>query len=124
MCIERRPTYINLSQNREANAVVELAELLNLVVGARVLAAKLIARETDNLKVVGVFALDVLVQLLQALELGCEAAFRRRIYDEDDFAVELAEVVGGALLCALLAVAATAAGRGGGESCETYCPWA
>jgi hypothetical protein len=75
MCIERRPTYINLSQNREANAVVELAELLNLVVGARVLAAKLIARETDNLKVVGVFALDVLVQLLQALELGCEAAF-------------------------------------------------
>lgn len=89
--------YIDLSQHRKANTIVQLAKLLNLIVRARVLATKLIAREPDDFKVVWVFGLDVLVELLEALELGGEAAFRGCVYDEDDFAIELGEVVGGAL---------------------------
>jgi len=107
--------YINLSQHGEANTIVQLAKLLNLVVGAWVLASELIARETDDFKVVGVFGFDVFVELLEALELGGEAAFRGCVYDEDDFAVELGEVVGGALFCVGLLVAAREYGRELGE---------
>jgi hypothetical protein len=99
-------TYINLSEDWKADTVVDLAELLDLVVGAGVLATELIAWEADNLKVVGVFALDLLVQLLQTFELRCEATFRGGVYDEDDLAVELAEVVRGALLCEALVTGA------------------
>ena len=53
--------YINLSQHGEADTIVQLATLLNLVVGAWVLATKLVAWKADNLKVVGIFALDLLV---------------------------------------------------------------
>ena len=86
--------YIDLPQHRKANPIVQLAELLNLVVRTWVLSAKLIAREADDLKVIRVLALHLLVKLLQAFKLGCEAAFRCRVNDEDDFAVELVEVVG------------------------------
>ena len=40
-----------------------------------------------------------------------EAAFRGCVYDEDDFAVELGEVVGGALFCVGVLVAAREYGR-------------
>ena len=63
------------------------------------MSAELVAWEADDLKVVRVLALYLLVQLLKAFKLGCEAAFRRRVDDEDDFTVELVEVVGSALLC-------------------------
>ena len=103
--------YINLAQHGEANTIVQLAKLLDLVVGAWVLATELIAREADDFKVVGVFGLDVLVELLEALELGSEAAFRGCVDDEDDFAVELGEVVGGALFCVGVLIAAREYGR-------------
>ena len=67
--------YINLAQHGEANTIVQLAKLLDLVVGAWVLATELIAREADDFEVVGVFGLDVFVELLETLELGGEAAF-------------------------------------------------
>lgn len=96
---KRKKTYINLAQHGKTNTIVDLAKRLNLVVGARVLAAKLVAGETENLKVVGVLGLEFLVQLLEAFKLGCEAAFGRRVHDQDDFAVELGEVVGFAFFC-------------------------
>jgi hypothetical protein len=92
---ERRVyTYINLPQHRKANSIVQLAKLLDLVVRTWVLSTELIAREADDLKVIRVLALHLLVQLLEAFKLGCEAAFRCGVDDEDDFAVELVEVVG------------------------------
>ena len=92
---EERKTYVDFSQDGKAHAVIQLAKLLNVVVGARVLAAKLVAREAEDFKVVGVGpGLDVLVQLLEAGELGGEAALGGGVDDEDDFAGELGEVVG------------------------------
>src|SRR5690242_15647438 len=75
-------THIDLSQHRERNTIVQLAKLLNLVVASRVLATELVARKADDLEVVGVLGLQVLVQLLQTLELRCEAALGRCVDDE------------------------------------------
>jgi hypothetical protein len=72
---------------------------LYLVVAARVLVAELVAGEAEDLEVIGVVLLQLLIQLLQAFELGREAAFAGRVYDEDDFAFEVREVVFAALLC-------------------------
>lgn len=94
-----RMTYIYLAQHRKAHTIVDAAKLLNLIVGAGILVAELVGREGDNLKVVWVFGFNVLVQLLEAVKLRCEAALGRRVDDEDDFALELGEVVGLALFC-------------------------
>ena len=83
---------------READAVVDLAEALDLVVGAGLLGAELVAGEADDLEVVRVLPLDVLVQLLEPAVLGREAALGRGVDDEHD----LARVVGQRLLVALL----------------------
>jgi hypothetical protein len=64
-----------------------------------ILAAKLVAREADDFKVVGVRGLEVLVQLLQTRKLWREAAFGRRVDDEDDFVGEIGERVWGAFFC-------------------------
>jgi hypothetical protein len=75
-----------------------LAELLDLVVGAGVLAAELVAGEAEDGEVVRVLLLDGLVQALEALELRREAALGGGVDDEDDLALEGVEGEGGALL--------------------------
>ena len=49
---------LSLAEDRERDAVVELAELLDGVVVAGILTTELVAGEADNLKVVGVRGLD------------------------------------------------------------------
>jgi len=65
---------ISLSEDGEGDAVVELAELLDVIVAAGVLTTELVARDADDLKVVRVGCLDLLVELLEALELRSETA--------------------------------------------------
>jgi hypothetical protein len=45
-----------------------------------------------------------LVQLLQSLKLRREPAFRRRVHHEHDFAIELVQIIGSALLCGAAAL--------------------
>lgn len=90
---------IQLAQHGESDAVVDLAEGLDVVVGAGVLVAELVAGEADDEKVIGVFALKVLVECLEALELWGEAAFGGRVHDEHHFAFEAGKGVGFSLLC-------------------------
>jgi hypothetical protein len=52
--------YIDFAQDGECDAVVELAELLDLVIAARVLAAELVAGEAEDHKV-GVLSLEILL---------------------------------------------------------------
>lgn len=52
---------VRLAKDREADAVVELAEFLDRVVGARVLAAELVTREAEDGEGIGVLGGDVLV---------------------------------------------------------------
>jgi hypothetical protein len=75
-----------------------LAEGLDLVVGAWVLSAELVAGEADDFKVVGVGCFEVFVEFLESRELGREAAFRGRVDDQDDFVGEVRERVGRAFL--------------------------
>lgn len=98
-----KKTYIDFAEHGERDAVVELAELLDLVVAPGVLATELVAREPNDLELVAVLALDILVQLLKARELRCEAALGGGVDDEDNLAVELRERIFSAALCAGLA---------------------
>lgn len=91
--------HIQFSENRERDTVVELAEGLNLVIGARVLAAELIAWESEDGKVFWVLRLEVLVKLLQAFKLRSKAALRCCVDDQDDLAVERREGERCALFC-------------------------
>lgn len=90
--------YINFPQHGEADTVVKLAELLDLIVAAGVLAAELVAGKADDLEVVGVLRLQVLVEFLKPGELRGEAAFGGGVDDEDDFAVQVRQRVLGAAL--------------------------
>lgn len=90
---------VNLLHDREADAVVDLAKVLDIVVGAGLLVTKLVAGEAEDDKVVGVLLLDRLVELLEALVLGSEAALGGRVDDEDDFALVIGEGDFLALLC-------------------------
>ena len=77
--ISSRTIHIDLLHDLESHTVVELAELLDLVIGTRILLLKLVAGETDDNES-AVFVL--LVQFLQALELRCESALTGGIDDE------------------------------------------
>jgi hypothetical protein len=66
---------IDFSQHGERNPIVYLAERLDFVVGARVLAAELVTGEPDDFEIVGVGGLEVFVEFLETSELGGEAAF-------------------------------------------------
>lgn len=90
--------HFGLAKDGEGDAVVDLAEVLDLVVGAGLLRAELIARESEDGEVVAVACAQVLVQLLEALVLRRQAALRRRIDDKDDLALVLVERI---LLAAL-----------------------
>jgi len=65
----------------------------------RFLATKLVTRETKDDELIWVGRGDLLVQRLEALVLGREAAFGGGVYDEDDFAFVVFEGDGGAFLC-------------------------
>lgn len=58
-----------------------MAEVLDLVVGARVLIGKLVTGEAKDGEIFRVFGFDVLVEFLEAFELRGEAAFGRRVDD-------------------------------------------
>ena len=75
---------LNLVKNRERYAIIDYAELLNLFVRSRLLVVELVAGETQDLKV---FILEFIFQSLQALELLSEAAFARRIENEQHLAL-------------------------------------
>ena len=78
---------LNLLQHRERHAIVELAKLLDLVIAAGILAAELVAREAEDDELVGVLFGDALVDLLETLKLGGEAALGGRIDDKNDLAL-------------------------------------
>lgn len=90
---------VELSEDGEGDAVVNLAEGLNVVVGAGVLAAELVAGEAENGEIFGVLLLQLLVELLEAFELGCETALGGGVDDEDNLALQGGEGEGLALLC-------------------------
>ncbi len=60
------PVDVCFSEDGKRDAVVELAEFLDVVVGARVLAVELVAWEAEDDELVGVFGRDLLPQLLEA----------------------------------------------------------
>lgn len=91
--------HIQFSKNGEGYAVIDLTERLDIIVRARVLAAELVARETDDGEVFGVLGLQALVELLKTLKLGRKAAFRGCVHDQHNLAVQRGEGEGRALFC-------------------------
>lgn len=89
---------VDLLHDGEADAIVNLAEVLNVVVGAGLLSAKLVAGEAKDDKVVRVRLGELLVEVLEAGVLGGETALGGRVDDEDDLALV---VLQGNLLAAL-----------------------
>lgn len=89
---------LGLLHDGECHAVVELAELLDVVVGAGLLATELVAGEAENDKVLGVLLLELGPELLETSILGSEAALGGCVDNEDDLALVVAE---GNLLTAL-----------------------
>lgn len=85
------PIDIDLAHDGERDAVVDLAELLDLVVGARLLARKLVAGEAEDDEVVAVLLADRGVQLLEARVLARQTAVGGRVDDEDDLAFVVGE---------------------------------
>src|SRR4051794_17542217 len=80
--------HVDLLEHRERDAVVERAELLDLVGRARLLAAELVAREPED----GEAAVAVVVvDLLEGGVLRGEAALRRHIHDQQGLAGVLAD---------------------------------
>lgn len=75
-------TYIDLAQHGKRDAVIHLAEGLDLVVGARVLAAELVAGEAEDLEVVGVGGLELLFTAGSAILLYCSARSLNLVWEE------------------------------------------
>ena len=81
--------HVNLLHDLEGHAIVQLAELLNLSVGARILLLELVAGETyDNESLV----LVLLVQLLQSCELRGKTALAGSVDNQKHLAFELREI--------------------------------
>lgn len=89
---------LGLLHDGEGHAVVELAELLDVVVGAGLLATELVAGEAENDKVLRVLLLELGPELLETSILGSEAALGGCVDNEDDLALVVGE---GNLLTAL-----------------------
>jgi hypothetical protein len=109
------PIDVRLAQHGEADTVVDLAELQDLVVRARVLAVELVAGEAEQDELVGVLCRDLLVEGFEASELRREAAFGGGVDDEDYFAGVLREGIVCTFFC-------KGEGRvsGGGQSLERW----
>lgn len=89
---------IDLAEDGEGDFLVQGAEVLDLLVGAGLLAAELVAGEADDCEVVGVLLLDLLVDGLEVLVLVGEAALGGGVDDQDDLALVVGQrnfVVGG-----------------------------
>lgn len=89
---------VDLAEDGEGDLLVQGAEVLDLLVGAGLLAAELVAGEADDCEVVGVLLLDLLVDGLEVLVLVGETALGSGVDDQDDFALEVGQrnfVVGG-----------------------------
>src|SRR6185312_4228838 len=82
------PVDVDLGEHREADAVIYLAELADLVLAARLLVAKLVAREAEHGEALGV---KLFVELLQPLILRREPAFARGVDDEQHLSAIVAE---------------------------------
>ena len=80
---------VTLRHQREGHTVVEAAELFDLLIVARFLVRKLVARETENDKsLVFIF----LVQCLQTIVLRRETTFGGGVNDEDHLSFVVSEV--------------------------------
>ena len=80
---------ITLRHQREGHTMVETAELLDLLIAARLLVSELIAREAeDDESLVFVF----LIQCLQTIVLRRETAFRSGINDEEHLTFVVCEI--------------------------------
>ena len=90
---------LRLAEDGERDAVVDLAELLDLVVGCGLLAAELVAGEAEDDEFAGVRGFDLLVEGFESAVLGGEAALGGGVDDEEDFAGVGGEGCGFALLC-------------------------
>lgn len=82
---------VELAKDGEGDLLVQGAEVLDLLVGAGLLAAELVAGEADDYEIVGVLLLDVLVDGLEVLVLVGEAALGSGVDDQDDFALEIGQ---------------------------------
>lgn len=89
---------LGLPENREAHAVVQLAELGDLVIAAWLLASELIAREAEDLELAWVLFLELLIEGLETAVLWGEAALGGGVDDEEDFALVVGEWLWVALL--------------------------
>src|ERR1019366_1128405 len=79
---------LDLREQREVHAVIELTEGLDLVIGARLLMAELIAGKAKHLQA-AVFVLGV--KRLQAFVLRREPALAGGVDDQQDLALVIAE---------------------------------
>lgn len=80
--------HIELAEYGECHAIVELAEGLDVIVGAGVLAAELVAGKSEDGELFGVALLQGLVELFEAFKLRGEATLGRGVHDENDLALE------------------------------------
>ena len=78
---------VDLLHDGEADAIVDLAEVLDVVVGPGLLGAELVAGKAEDDKVVRVRLGELLVEVLEAGVLGGEAALGGRVDDEDNLAL-------------------------------------
>lgn len=94
--------HISFAQDGKGDPVIDLAELLDCVVGAGILFIELIAGKAEDDEGVGpVSGRHGLVEFLQPFELRGEATFGGCVDDEHDFVFEIGERVGLAVLCLL-----------------------
>ena len=80
---------LGLCHQGEGDAIVEAAEIRNLLIGAGLLSGELVAGEADDDKSL---VLVLLVEGLKAVVLGGESAFGRGVDNHQDLAFELGEV--------------------------------
>ena len=93
MCIVA--VYLNLGHKREGYAVVDAAEFGNLLVAARLLVSKLVARETDDDQPA---VLIFLIKGLQSVILRGESAFGGGVDYKENLTFELGEIQFSALV--------------------------
>lgn len=78
---------LDLLHDGEADTVVDLAEVLDLVIAAGLLGTKLVAGEAEDREVVAVLLLEALVEALEAGVLRSEAALGGSVDNQNDLAL-------------------------------------
>jgi len=87
------------THNWERNAIIQLAEALDIIIAAWLLASKLITWEAQEFNLITILLLQLLIQRLETSILGCETALRSRVDDENDFVIIVLQWNWGALFC-------------------------